>query len=65
MYIADNYNHRIRKVTASTSVITTSAGTGIAGYSGDNGTATSAKLNRPYGVVVDAEGIASSLYFMF
>ncbi len=53
MYIADNYNDRIRKVTVSTSIITTIAGTGNTGYSGDNGPATSAALNRPWGVTVD------------
>ena len=56
MYIADQYNNRIRKVTVSTGIITTIAGTGSAGYSGDNGDATSATLDYPYGVAVDASG---------
>ena len=56
VYIADNYNHRIRKVTISTGIITTFAGTGTASYSGDNGPATSATLNYPYGVAVDSAG---------
>ena len=61
MYIADSTNQRIRKVTVSTGIITTIAGTGTAGtgsfsYSGDGGAATSATLNYPYGVAVDSSG---------
>ena len=56
MYIGENYNHRIRKVTASTGTITTIAGTGSYCYSGDNGAATSAKLCSPWGVALDASG---------
>jgi hypothetical protein len=56
VYIADKYNHRIRKVTISTGIITTLAGTGASGYSGDTGQATSAALNQPYGVTTDFSG---------
>jgi trimeric autotransporter adhesin len=56
MYIADTNNHRIRMVTKSTGIISTVAGTGYPGYSGDGGQATSAALNYPYGVAVDASG---------
>ena len=56
MYIADKGNNRIRKVTVSTGIITTIAGTGTGSYSGDGGDATSATLNGPYGVAVDASG---------
>ena len=56
MYIADNYNNRIRKVTVSTGIISTIAGTGSASYSGDNGAATSATLYYPRGVALDASG---------
>ena len=56
MYIADTENHRIRKVTVSTGVISTIAGTAISSYSGDNGAATSATLSGPWGVAVDASG---------
>jgi hypothetical protein len=55
-YIADAYNNRIRKVTASTGVITTVAGNGTAGFTGDNGPATSAELANPSGVAVDSAG---------
>ena len=56
MYIADSYNHRIRKVTVSTGIISTIAGTGTSSYSGDNGAATSATLYLPQGVAVDTSG---------
>jgi sugar lactone lactonase YvrE len=55
LYVADTYNHRIRKVDTA-GVITTVAGTGSSGYSGDNGPATAAMLNNPYGVAVDSLG---------
>jgi uncharacterized protein (TIGR03437 family) len=54
VYIADTYNHAIREVSGS--VITTIAGNGSSGYSGDNGPATGAKLNYPGAVAVDASG---------
>jgi uncharacterized protein (TIGR03437 family) len=56
LYIADSANNRIRKVTKSTGKIATLAGNGVAQYSGDGGAATSASLNVPYGVAVDASG---------
>ena len=56
VYIADSHNNRIRKVTVSTGIITTIAGTGTSSYSGDNGAATSATLNYPHGVTLDASG---------
>jgi NHL repeat-containing protein len=55
LYIADSLNQRIRRVDAS-GVITTIAGNGTAGFSGDGGPATAAKLNRPRNVVFDAAG---------
>ncbi|HXB70989.1 MAG TPA: BACON domain-containing carbohydrate-binding protein [Candidatus Acidoferrales bacterium] len=54
LFIADTVNHRIRKV--SNGVITTVAGNGLGGFSGDNGPATSAELAGPYGVAVDSAG---------
>ena len=59
LYIADWANHRIRKVDVSSGNISTVAGTGTAGFSGDGGAATSAQLDNPYGVAVDG---ASNLY---
>ena len=56
VYIADTSNHRIRKVTVSTGIITTIAGTGSTTYSGDNGAATSATLSYTLGVALDASG---------
>ncbi|MCM3038592.1 S-layer homology domain-containing protein [Paenibacillus motobuensis] len=55
LYIADKGNHRIRKVDTS-GTISTVAGTGDRGYSGDGGDATSAQLNSPFGVAVDHNG---------
>jgi N-acetylneuraminic acid mutarotase len=56
IYFADQNNNRIRKVTASTGVISTIAGTGTASYTGDGGPATSADLDFPSGIAVDASG---------
>lgn len=55
IYIADTKNHRIRKVDGSKRV-TTIAGTGTAGWSGDGGKAAAAKLNNPMGLTLDAAG---------
>ena len=54
LYIADGGNHRVRKISGGT--ITTVAGNGTAGYTGDNGAATSAELNDPVDVAVDSSG---------
>ncbi len=59
MYITDECNHRVRKVTVSTGIITTIAGTGSSGYSGDNGAATSATIYFPEAVILDSSGISS------
>lgn len=53
IYIADYSNNRIRKVNSS-GTISTFAGTGVQGFSGDGGTAINAQLNLPVGVTVDA-----------
>ena len=62
MYIADENNNRIRKVTVSTGIITTIAGTGTASYSGDNGPAGTAALYYPEGVALDSTGTHSLTY---
>ena len=56
LFIADTYNNVIREVNQTTGVITTVAGDGTGGYSGDGGPATAAELSRPEAVVVDAQG---------
>jgi len=55
LYIADSLNQCIRKVTTN-GIITTVAGNGTPGFSGDNGPATSAELFEPGGVAVDSAG---------
>lgn len=55
LYIADSFNHRIRKVDTS-GIITTVAGSSSAGNGGDGGPATSAQLFIPIGVAVNAAG---------
>ena len=55
VFVADYNNHKIRKISSSR-IITTVAGTGSAGVSGDGGPGTSALLNYPYGVSVDISG---------
>jgi uncharacterized protein (TIGR03437 family) len=55
LYIADTGNNVVRQVTAK-GIVTTIAGTGTAGFGGDNGAATSAQLNAPQGIAVDSAG---------
>jgi len=56
LYFSDTFNHCIRRVDARTGVITTCAGCGEPGYSGDGGPATRARFNEPYGIAVDNAG---------
>ena len=56
LYISDYNHNRIRKVTAATGIITTVAGNGVMGYSGDGGTAVNAQLYSPAGVALDISG---------
>ncbi len=56
IYIPDSTNNVVREVAASSGIITTIAGTGTQGYSGDGGAATSSELNTPMAVAVDASG---------
>src|ERR1035437_8303816 len=65
LYIADQINHRIRKVT--NGIISTVAGNGTAGFLGDAAAATSAEFYVPCGVAVDSSGnlyIADTLNFV-
>ncbi|NNC89263.1 MAG: hypothetical protein HKN82_12455, partial [Akkermansiaceae bacterium] len=56
LVFSDTFNNRVRKVDAGTGIITTIAGTGAAGFSGDGGPATSARLSGPQGVAYDSAG---------
>ena len=55
LYLSDTDNHRVRRISTS-GVITTLAGTGVAGFSGDGGPAANAQLNLPYGLAADLAG---------
>jgi uncharacterized protein (TIGR03437 family) len=55
LYVSDAANHRIRMISR-TGTITTVAGTGVAGYTGDGGPASAAQLNSPYGLAADGAG---------
>jgi sugar lactone lactonase YvrE len=57
--MSDTYNNRLRRIDNS-GIIHTIIGNGIGGYSGDNGLATSAEINSPYGIAFDTCG---NLYF--
>jgi hypothetical protein len=61
LYFSGRLNHVIRKIDTSTGIISTVAGNGTAGFSGDGGTATSAQLNQPMGLGFDGAG---NLYFV-
>jgi len=56
LYFSDTFNHRIRRIDAKSSFITTVAGNGEAGYSGDGGPAVRASLNEPYDIAIDRAG---------
>jgi DNA-binding beta-propeller fold protein YncE len=56
LYVSDSANNRVRRIDARTGVITTVAGNGRHGYSGDGGPATRARLSDPYGLAFDAKG---------
>jgi len=56
LLIADTFNNRIRRVDATSGVITTVAGNGSGAFGGDGGPARDASLNRPFGIALDARG---------
>ncbi len=57
LYFVEIGNHVVRRVDAKTGKISTIAGTGVAGFSGDDGPAINAKLNQPHSLTFDAQGI--------
>ena len=56
LYIVERDNHTVRRVDARTGLISTVAGAGVAGFSGDGGPAAEALLNRPHSIVFDPDG---------
>jgi len=60
VYIADTFNHRVRRVDPG-GAVTTFVGTGEAAYSGDGGPAAAAALHWPHGVAVDPAGVSPPL----
>jgi DNA-binding beta-propeller fold protein YncE len=56
LYIAERDNHVVRRVDAKTSAISTCAGTGVPGFSGDGGPASRAQLRQPHSIAVDPKG---------
>ena len=60
IYVGEVDGYRIRRIDARTGIITTVAGTGVAGFSGDGGPATVAQITRPFAIAFDSAG---NLYF--
>jgi streptogramin lyase len=56
MYFAEMQNHVVRRVDRKTRIISTVAGTGVAGFGGDNGPAVQAQLRQPHSIVFDPQG---------
>ena len=65
VYISDNGNSRVRKITVSTGIITTIAGTGAGSFSGDGGQATSASFYYPLGIALDGSGMRTLSSFRY
>jgi sugar lactone lactonase YvrE len=63
IFIADGNNSRVRRVDAATGIMTTVAGNGVVGFSGDGGPPTSAALGLPASVAIDASGALLILDF--
>jgi len=57
LYISDSHNQRVRRIDAASGTITTVAGTGVAGFSGDSGSPAAAALALPQGLSIDQQGI--------
>ena len=60
VYISDVLNYRNRRIDANTGIISTIAGTGIKGFSGDGGPALRAQISTPSGIAIDGAG---QIYF--
>jgi sugar lactone lactonase YvrE len=56
LYIAERDNHVVRRVDAKTGIISTFAGTGVPGFSGDGGPAAQAQLRQPHSIAIDRQG---------
>src|SRR5262245_2871485 len=56
LYIAERDNHVVRKVDGATGVMSTLAGTGVAGFSGDGGPASQAQLRQPHSIALHRDG---------
>lgn len=56
IYVSDQFNHRVRRVDATTGIISTVAGNGVGAFAGDGGLATTASLDYPGGTAVDSAG---------
>jgi len=56
LFVADTNNHRVRRIAAGTAAIATVAGNGVQGFAGDGSAATSAEIDSPNGLAVDAAG---------
>jgi DNA-binding beta-propeller fold protein YncE len=56
MYIAERDNHVVRKVDTTSGIISTLAGTGVAGFSGDGGPAARAQLRQPHSIAIGPDG---------
>ncbi len=61
VYFSDIGNNRVRRITVSTGIITTYAGTGVSSFSGDGGVASSAALYLPVGLCIDTSGTIYTL----
>jgi streptogramin lyase len=56
LFVADTFNHRVRRIDSKTGLISTVAGQGRKGFEGDGNLATEALLNEPYGLAIDRDG---------
>ncbi|WP_158222696.1 hypothetical protein [Rhodopirellula sp. MGV] len=56
LFVADTFNHCVRRIDAATQTVTTVAGTGQSGFAGDDGPATKAMFDQPHSIVLDGMG---------